>query len=81
MVFDLDEGRNVEYEPEMTSQSGCSGRINQREEEEKTKQKSDFNVSVLWPRVCSDPSYYTRTAGTALTWTFIHIDISHIVHP
>ena len=44
-AFDLDEGRNVEYEPEMTSQAGLS------------VQKSElWRVCYLGPRVCTDPS-------------------------
>lgn len=39
--FDLDEGRNVEYEPEMTSQAGA------KELTDKKKKKNDLSVSVL----------------------------------
>lgn len=60
--FDLDAGRNVEYEPEMTSQARSVERMNHK----------DLNVSVLGPYVCRDPSYYARAAESA-PWTFTNI--------
>lgn len=54
-AFDLDAGRKVEYEPEMTSQARSVERMNHE----------DLYVSVLGPHVCRDPSYYARAAETA----------------
>lgn len=54
----MDAGRNVEYEPEMTSQARSVERMNHK----------DLNVSVLGPHVCRDPSYYARAAESA-PWT------------
>lgn len=51
-AFDLDAGRNVEYEPEMTSQARSVERMSHK----------DLNVSDLGPHVGRDPSYYARAA-------------------
>lgn len=51
--FDLDEGRNVEYEPEMTSQAGFRFKL--------TRRKKKINYVCVC--VCTDPSDYSRTAG------------------
>lgn len=78
-AFDLDAGRNVEYEPEMTSQARSVERMNHK----------DLNVSVLGPHVCRDPSDYARATGSAPrtvthichVWIFVYLlKLARLLH-
>lgn len=60
--FDSDEGRNVEYEPEMTSQT-WSPKIKLWREEKNNNLKTLTSLFFGGGRVWSDPSRYTRTAS------------------
>lgn len=66
-TFDLDAGRNVEYEPEMTSQARSVERMNHE----------DLYVSVLGPHVCRDPSDYARAAETAMNHFHQYLSFGH----